>query len=639
MLAMKSLNRFNFLLIPVLAALMLSGITNASAAGSDVYDPAVVEAFVDGVVTTAMKEHHSPSGVVMVMKDGNIIFAKGYGYIDVEKRIPVDPYASMFRPGSISKLFTWVSVMQLVEQGKLDLDTDVNEYLETFKIKDTWPGQPVTLRNILTHTPGFEDGGLGYLIVDDPDKIIPLAESLEKYQPDRINPPGLHTAYSNYATALAGLIVSNVSGMAFNDYLQKNIFDVLGMTHSTFEEPLPADLEPYMAKAYKYDAGTDSYIETNYEIVTNFGPAGAMATSAYDMSLFAKALLNDGSYEGKRILQADTLQRMLDEGYTHDDRVRGMALGFLERRFGPEDFENFGHDGGTTKFISHFGMSKKEDFMLFSSFSGPGSGKTAQAFVGGFYNEFFPVDTPYIEPPADFADRAGKYIGQYSSWRGNFTEFESVMRGLGSTKVVALPDNTLMIGEDKFVEVEENLFRGVDDNKRVAFQQDEDGNIYGFVYDGLGVMQFYRTPFYETPNFAMLLILFSLFIMLAVLLRLAYQWSTFRALPGPEKHAQQTSVVVSILNFSFFILAILAASRGIMELMYGLPGTLKAALFIANLAALAALYHLYQAVQVWRHGLFKSKGARFRYTFVTLAALALTWFYFHWNLTGFNYYS
>jgi len=631
-------------LIRVHAAILLAfaltcAANSALAAVPDVTDPEVVGAFVDGAVKPAMKEFHSPSGVVMVMKDGEIIFARGYGYIDVDKRIPVDPKTSLFRPGSISKLFTWVSVMQLVEQGKLDLDTDVNQYLKTFQIEDTFPGQPITLRHALTHTPGFEDGGLGYLITNDPDRIMPLAESLAKYQPERINPPGTHVAYSNYATALAGLIVSNVSGMPFNDYLQKNIFDVLGMEHSTFVEPLPPELDANMAKAYGYNPGTDSYVEKKYEIISNFGPAGAMATSAYDMSLFARALLNGGAYDGRRILKSSTLQQMLNEGFVHDDRVRGMALGFLERRYGWEGFDNFGHDGGTTIFISHFGMSLQEDFMLFSSFSGPGAGKVAGGFVPAFYNEFFPPDVPYIEPPADFAERAGKYTGSYTSWRGNFSEFESILRGLGSMKVTALPDNTLMIGPKRYVEVEKNLFREVDGHERVAFQENDQGEITGMVYDGIGVMQFYRTPFYETTPFISGLIGLTLLIMLGVMLRLFYQWSTYRALRGPEKSAQRASVLVAVFNILFFILAGIAASAGIMELMYGTPILLKVSFIFPILATIAALYHLYQATRVWRQSLFRGAWARIRYSIITLAALSLSWFYFHWHLLGFNYYS
>ena len=529
---LASLGRIALTLITVTGA----GLADASTP-PDVTNPAVVEAFVDGVVKPNMKQHHSPSGVVAVMKGGEMIFAKGYGHIDVENRIPVNPQTSLFRPGSISKLFTWISVMQLVEQERLDLDVDVNQYLKTFQIEDRWPGQPVTLRHIMTHTGGFEDGFLGYLIIDDPQRIMPLAQSLAKYQPSRVNPPGEHVAYSNWATAVAGLIVANVSGIEFSDYVQRNIFDVLGMDNATFVEPLPPRFDASMAKAYTYVP--DKYVQQNYEIIANFGPAGALAASAYDMSLLARALLGGGALgdgaDAQRILASATLQQMLDEGFRHDPRVRGMALGFIERRFGPEGFDNFGHDGGTTVFISHFGLSLQEDFMLFSSFSGPGAGPTHAAFVQAFYDEFFPVEVAELKAPEDFAERGVRYAGTYNPWRSSFTKVESLLRGLSGIQVTPLPDNTLMIGPKRFVEVETNLFRQVDGNNRIAFQEDDDGKIDGFVQDGMGIMQLYRAPFYETVAFTSATLILTTLVFVGVFLRLAYQWVAYKALQGPSK--------------------------------------------------------------------------------------------------------
>lgn len=603
----------------------------------DVTNPAVVEAFVDGVVKPNMKQHHSPSGVVAVMKNGEVIFSKGYGFIDVEKRIPVDPATSLFRPGSISKLFTWVSVMQLVEQGKMDLDADVNQYLRTFKVEDTWPGQPVTLRDIMTHTAGFEDGGIGYLIIDNPDRIIPLAEALAKYQPVRVNPPGVHTAYSNWATALAGLMVSNVSGVEFNQYVQENIFDVLGMTGSSFVEPLPPELDANMAKAYRYQA--DKYVEINYEIISNFGPAGALATTAADMIIFARAILGGGEHAGGRILKAETLQQMTDEGFAHDERIRGMGLGFIKRRFGPDGFDNFGHDGGTTVFLSHFGLSRSEDFMLYSSFSGPGGGPTYLAFVQAFYDEFFPREVPAIEPPADFGERAGKYAGKFHAWRSSFNGVEAIMRALGGLNVVPMPDNTLMIGATRYVEVDKNLFRDVDSYDQIAFQEDENGNITGMAQDGLGVNQYFRAPFYETMSFTSTMIGLSILVFLGVFLRLGYQWRTFRELAGPEKNAQRVSIAVASINILFLVVLGITVSGGIQPLMYEIPTIFKVGLILPLLGLIVTGYQLYITVQIWRDGMLAGVGARIRYSIVAAAGLFFVWFYYYWNLLGFNYYS
>lgn len=597
----------------------------------------VVEAFVDGAVKPLMEKEHSPSGVVAVMQDGQVIFAKGYGYIDVAKRIPVDAETSMFRPGSISKLFTWVSVMQLAEQGKLDIDVDVNEYLTQFKVRDTFPGQPITLRHIMTHTPGLEDGAFGYLIVNDPDRIMPLAESLEKYQPERVVPPGTRVAYSNWATALAGLVVANVSGMDFNAYVAKHIFEPLGMTHSTFDEPLPAELEPFMAKAYAWEAG--KYEERDYEIISNFGPAGAAAVSAPDMAKFARALLNGGEYGGARILRPGTLQRMLDEGFAHDPRARGMGLGFIKRELGGPGFANFGHDGGTTMFISHFGLSIPHRFMLFSSFSGPGAGAVHQAFVENFYDEFFPQPLPVVEPPADFQATGQKYAGAYVSSRASYTKAESIMRGLGSVNVAVMPDNTLMIGEDRYVQVEDLVFRQVDDNDRVIFQQNEAGEITGYVLDGLGVMRYYRAPFYETRGYIGTVVALSLLVFLGVLLRLAYQWARYRSLAGPARNAYRASIAVATANLLFFVFAGVALSAGLVPLLYELPLTLKIALVFPLIALVATIYLLYSTVRVWRDGLFEGVWPRIRHTVVAFFAVWMITFYYNWNLLGFNYFS
>lgn len=602
----------------------------------DVNNAATVEAFVDGVVKPTMAANHSPSGVVALMKDGEMIFAKGYGYQDVDKRIPMDAENSLVRPGSISKLFTWVAVMQLVEQGKLDLDADVNSYLSSFKVKETWPGQPVTLRHIMTHTAGFEAGGLGYLIMNDASRIIPLAEALEKYQPARINPPGVHTGYSNWGSALAGLIVQNVSGMDYNDYIETHIFDVLGMKNATFREPLPEQYQPHMAKAYGYAAG--AYHEQNYEIISNFAPAGSLAATAYDMSLFARALLNGGGFDGKRILKPETMQQILDEGFSHDPRVRGTGLGFLKRRYGPDDLENFGHDGGTTIFLSHFGLSLKEDMMLFSSFSGPGASAVHKAFVKAFYDEFFPRDIPRLTPPADFADRAAKYAGIYHSWRGNFTLAESLTRPLGGSPVAPMPDGTLLIAGKRYVEVEKNLFREVDDYGRVAFQEDADGNITGYVIDGTGVMQFYKAPIYETWSFIQTYVGLALLLFVGVMLKLAFRFREYRTERGLEKTAMRASVLLALINLLFVIFGYMGVSVGEQALTYALPNTLKIALVFPLLATLAALYHAYVAYRVWRLGAFTGVAARIRYSVITAAGLFMVWFYAYWNLIGFNYY-
>lgn len=616
----------------LLAIAGLLAVAPASAFDADdLSDPRVVEAFVDGIVKPLMSEGHSPSGTFALMKDGQIVFTKGYGWQNVEERIPVDPYKTLFRPGSISKLFTWVSVMQLVERGKLDLDTDINTYLKTFQIKDSYPGQPVTLRHCMTHTPGFEDGALGYLIIEDPENVIPLADAMKKYQPDRINPPGVKGAYSNYCTSLSGLVVANVSGMSFPDYVQKNIFDVLGMRNASFDEPLPERLDKNMAVAYKYEAG--KYIARPFELITNFTPAGALAATATDMLKFGSALLNGGSFDGGRILQAETLEEMNKTQFTYDDRVKGIGLGFLHYPWG--DTDTFGHDGGTTAFFSHFGITPSAKLVIFSSFSGPGGFKTHGTLSREIYQEFFPKAARHDTPPPDFANRAGRFSGTFISWRGSFSKLEKLLGLASQVKVVPNGEGELMIGENRFVEIGDRLFRNVENGDVVAFQENNQGDIIGYVQNGLPIISMYKAGFHTSQTFNFGLLGLSVIVFLAVILRYLYQRDRVRT---ADKSAVRTAVIAAASHLWVLIFGAIVMVAVGDQLMARIPLLFKFWLIFPIIATLASIYLLYQTVLVWKNGLLSGSFIRIRYSIVSLCALFMAWFYYFWNILGFRYY-
>src|SRR5215218_6009276 len=189
-------------------------------------DPAEMEAFLDEELGREMEKYHIAGAAVSVVKDGELFFAKGYGHADLENKIPVDPEQTIFHVGSVGKLFTWTAVMQLVEEGKLDLDEDVNTYLD-FRIPDTYP-QPITLRHLMTHTSGFEERWLDSVVSDTSD-LVPAREWLVTYMPARVRPPGDVAGYSNYNAMLAGYIVARVSGEPYDEYIQEHILNPQGM--------------------------------------------------------------------------------------------------------------------------------------------------------------------------------------------------------------------------------------------------------------------------------------------------------------------------------------------------------------------------------------------------------------------------
>jgi CubicO group peptidase (beta-lactamase class C family) len=255
-----------------------------------------VDAWLDGYMPYAMATGDIAGAVVAVVKDGEIVTERGFGYADVASKRPVDPKLTLFRPGSVSKLFTWTAVMQLVEQGKLDLDTDVNKYLPADFQVPPREGKPITLRNIMTHTAGYEEQ-IKNIITENPE-TADYVTLLKRWMPNRVFEAGTTPAYSNYATSLAGYIVERASGEPFFDYIDKHIFVPLDMKHSTFRQPLPKELEPLMSTGYVQA----SQPAKKFEMVGP-APAGALSSPGEEMAHFMIAHLQNGEYKGNRILK------------------------------------------------------------------------------------------------------------------------------------------------------------------------------------------------------------------------------------------------------------------------------------------------------------------------------------------------
>ena len=237
-------------------------------------DPQEVEAFFDEIIPQQLDEYYIPGAATAVVKDGELVFAEGYGFADLEQERPVVADRTLFRTGSVAKLFTWTAVMQLAEQGKLNLNTDVNDYLSGFRIPDTCP-EPITLEHLMTHTAGFEDGSMGAMR-PRPEALEPLGTFLARKVPARISPPGQVTAYSNYGTALAGHIVEQVSGLPFEQYVEQNILTPLGMDRTTFRQPVPASLVDELATGYVYSNG--AFQPQPFEVY-QIGPAGGASAT------------------------------------------------------------------------------------------------------------------------------------------------------------------------------------------------------------------------------------------------------------------------------------------------------------------------------------------------------------------------
>src|SRR6202045_3776494 len=377
-----------------------------------------LHAFLDGFVPMQLEREDIAGAVVLVVKDGAILFAKGYGYSDVEKKSPVTVDATLFRPGSVSKLFTWTAVMQLVEQGKLDLDRDINEYLD-FKIPAKF-GKPITLRNIMTHTPGFEEQ-IKDLITEEAAPSATLKQHLVTHIPERIFPPGTIPAYSNYGAGLAGYIVERGSGRPFNDYVNENIFKPLGMTRSTFVQPLPAELKPLMSSGYRLGSGKPK----PYEIIEE-APAGALAATAADLARFMIAHLQNGKLENGKILRPETAAQMHSRQFGLSPALNGMCLGFYEESRNGRRI--IGHGGDTVYFHSDLHLMLENGIGFFVSYNSAGKGEISprSALWYHFLDRYFPFTPPKAEKLASADADAKTVAGRYLTSRRSESSFLKV---------------------------------------------------------------------------------------------------------------------------------------------------------------------------------------------------------------------
>jgi CubicO group peptidase (beta-lactamase class C family) len=448
--------------------------------------------FFDALVPYMLKRNDIAGGVIAVVKDGQVIFTQGYGYADVAKRTPVVPDRTLFRVGSTSKLFTWTSVMQLVAAGKIDLDRDVNDYLD-FKIPAKF-GKPITMRDLMTMTPGFAET-LHDLMVATPAQLVPLRQYLIEHMPPRVFPPGKVVAYSNYGAALAGYIVQRVSGEPFDDYVRDHILKPLGMTHSTFDQPLPPALRGDLATAYL--TATDKTI-VPFEPVQPW-PAGSMTSSATDMAKFMIAQLQNGQYDGASILPPATIKLMHSHQYSAAPGMNGYDLGFYqENRHG---LRIIGHGGDTIAFHSDLHLLLDKDVGLFMSFNSAGKAPNGTAesvrtdLFRAFLDRYFPYKPPTQPTLATAKAGAARVAGWYWSSRRENSALR-LLYLLGQTHVVAQPDGTITVGMLKhpsgalvhWREVGPLSYREVNGQGKLRFVANADGSIRWWIGDTIPVM-------------------------------------------------------------------------------------------------------------------------------------------------------
>ncbi len=433
------------------------------------------ETFVDSIISQQLTDFNIVGATFSAVKDGKIYLNKGYGYEYKHLFQFVNPNTTLFRIGSISKTFTAIAALQLVENALLDLDVDVNTYLAAFKIPETYP-EPITLRHLLTHSAGFEEYQVS-IIANTFFGIPDVEDLLRDYIPARVHAPGEITSYSNYGLGLVAYIVEKISGKTFENYIYDEIAVPLGMNYTSFQQPLPSNLDLLMSKGYDSN-GNQGYFEN-----VLLPGAGAGSSSAGDMARLMLALLNNGTFDGSRILNNETVTLMQEDHFSPHPSLPGVGFGLYE--FDVNNEHIIGHGGDTIFFHSRMALFPEHDFGFFLSYNSYNGAFAKGEFFNAFIEEYFPKDM--ISYAEVITENLKDFEGTYLSTRRFYNKYYTVKPHLWLEDKFTIETNSshLMIKyiSSPFVQISPDFFVSRPDfvyDFYLFFVRNDDGKVTHF---------------------------------------------------------------------------------------------------------------------------------------------------------------
>jgi CubicO group peptidase (beta-lactamase class C family) len=589
----------------------------ASAPGVAPLPVAELEAYVDGIVRGSMARDHIAGVAIAVVQNGQVVLKKGYGVASLNSGRRVDPDRTLFRVGSISKTFTWIALMNEVEAGRMRLDTPINIYLpEKLQLKDQGKKTPVRLRDLMTHTAGFEDRALGQLFERDPRRERPLELYLRQERPNRVREPGVLPAYSNYGAALAGAALANVTGQPFEKVVTDQVIFPAGLTHTTFREDrpwrddLPAPMNPALA-ADRSDGfrWTPLGFQTEPpEYIGHIAPAASASSTAGDMARYMTLLLNGGTINGRTVFSPQTSAAFRTPMYRPAENAPGWNAGFQDIPL-PGDHRGFGHAGATLWFHSNMVMVPDLGLGVFVTVN-TNTGVDLAADLPATIIERFYAPRPEAPAPSRLShDQAKAYEGQFLTTRRAYGGLEGFIdRLIGVTTVRAAPDGRLTLTQDGksrqwTATGAPDVFAPVNGGGLLVFQR-EDGRVARF-FSPQGFAAFERIGFPHTPG---------LLATLAVLTALAAIATLIGVFTRDRRESRQTPTQAraSLLQTTQAVLwlttlggvgVFAAGASDVSAVFFGWPSgwllTASACAFVATLLTIATLT---MAPVVWRGG-------------------------------------
>jgi len=606
-------------------------------------DPKELETWIDGFLAGFSDQKEALSLAIVIVKDNKILFQKGYGYADYEGHKRVLPDETIFRTASVSKLVTATAVMQLVERGKINLDADVNSYLKRFQIVNPYP-TPVTVRHLLTHTSGIDERLIGNSVAT-PQELISLGDYFARRQPRVTRLPGKQIIYSNLGMSLAGYLVEVVSGVSFEEYVEQNIFKPLGMAHSSFRQPYPADLAQHVVPS-----GAD-------EGAILLAPASSMISTVTDMSHFLMAHLNGGSYAGAQLLSEASVREMHRQQFSAHPKIPGVGLGFFEYYSnGKHGLFHTGRSGHQSELFL-LPEEKLGFYIVHSSREGGEYEELRQRFTRAFIEHYYPAaPTPASASLADNSRSIKLVTGIYRPNLFPRQRFENIGNLGADTFVTANDDNTLtlryppygLIKILRLVEREPLLFES-DEQIYVAFRQDQNGAVTQMFISGAlsDPLTFDKLRWFESGTLHATLAAIGGLICFSFCL-IVFGGNLLRVVPRIRKRLPSSFVEFRLAWFWAGMVCLLTLLSPISFmgwyflsepslLPYGLESAIRFSLSLLQVAALLGLLVPIFAFVVWKKRCWTLTW-RLGYSLVALTCFLMIPFLYYWSLLSLRFF-
>ncbi|REE87476.1 CubicO group peptidase (beta-lactamase class C family) [Paenibacillus taihuensis] len=614
-------------LIAMLTLLTSSpSISSASAQALDLNEEGQLKKYVDDFFKKEMETYHIPGAAITFVKDGKALFSEGYGYADLESKTKVDPKDTVFRIGSVTKTFTATAIMQLYEQGKVDLNADINQYLKGFQINGK-NGKPVTIYNLLTHTAGFDE-----YYEDLAAKPEPLQTFLASHKPAMINEPGFESIYSNYGFTLLGYIIETASGEPYDQYIQKHILNPLDMKSASLHKRE----NDHVASSYAFDSTKKHYVKQPYVTTDNYAPAGNLSMKIPDMAPYMMAQLQSGTYTNK-LLNNSTSDLMQDKHFSKDPQLSAFGYGLWEDI--PRQHRAVMHGGTVDGFRTWMYLipDEKLGFAIFTN--GTNGHAFNQAFINDFNKTFYPM------APISNSAKITLSAEALKPYTGKFISERYFHHGVGKLAAKLSPSIPLLIEKNGpselkvtngshiqyFVAENDHMFVEKDGTDRLFYYNAPNGDMHlalsSYPMNSYEKQSLANSPIVAiVPGLAMVLILIISFIVLLIrtLITLAKKDRTFQT-----KSIRRTTLLANVI----YLVTLPLAFTRLLDLFGPAPMPWKIAFYTAILAFILFI----NAALMWAN-LFKNEvingWVKTGYALTTIAGLLFTPYMVYWNIVG-----